>query len=965
MLGGTVQTQFSNKYFYFFIFDFWEDPSFSFFLDHQCPSSFWPLAKFAVRSYFGKSKTFAGHGGAHQRCLIKFLRLSQLSVRHLFTGPRDDRLTNLIPRSSHSQDQGPSKDSDHLKEGSNYNFQMSGCPVDLVFTQNDQQLVVSYTELVVLVASLAAVRLHVDGAQAFSTEAQFHAAHVLFCVIYVAYHLILRYYPDKICQCDPLNFLFPIELGVYALMMGLFIRYWKKAITAPGVADERWRFRIVIYAGLYVVDFAWYVAGIAQSPCRVELFDQVRYVEALGVIVIWVDLIILAFGTTSQLRKKCAFDPWTNEATSQALMFISLPVLLFVAGISAFLTSLGVKNSDYEQIFGFLLPSIVTLALMWRRNYIGIGERWTQPELELDWVMQNRALDSQTGRDSLTILGNRGQGVSDAICFDIEDSADLGSELHKELKYTFPLESHIQLQAGVKDGASQVSSLDNSNHAAAGRSLRVEETLQAVNSTATVVKSFLAQVILPSFERSFALHQERTAALVKFLEPTSGASGAGLGDLETGRKQHEIEDRCKELSKTYADFLSIMRVEASELPAVSAERLKARGTPFKTSAAKKSKILAHVATNLMLHSTTLHSESAPKSAERVASITFGAPAAHSLGFGSGGLHMLREKLDKMIEASRNQKRSPERTFQQLHTRFMVKARESVVFSQALAALVASSIEQITSIVVEKRSKELRQLHEAGLLVHSVSLLSTHGKEEGMIDDFRAAYDDLEVRLSLVASSEGGGGDLIRVSSVKPTPGSSSVLQSDLEDSFHGSIGFRPSGLGSRGGSLLGDIGSLSEPGAGRGGGRSVGVGSLTEVKVERDQAAQRSTSGKVTVTLAVQAQSFLWVAKELGLTADVPMIIDVFPVLFNLGVNEMQTVANSTGSVAIQTEINKKGVKLLRWYHSMFLNTGSNLSGPGSLIPIAGSETIPHLLDMLEKYVDVEAKEKSKMSRYC
>ena len=140
----------------------------------------------------------------------------------------------------------------------------------------------------------------------------------------------------------------------------------------------------------------------------------------------------------------------------------------------------------------------------------------------------------------------------------------------------------------------------------------------------------------------------------------------------------------------------------------------------------------------------------------------------------------------------------------------------------------------------------------------------------------------------------------------------------------------------------------------------MGVGSLTEVKVERDQAAQRSTSGKVTVTLAVQAQSFLWVAKELGLTADVPMIIDVFPVLFNLGVNEMQTVANSTGSVAIQTEINKKGVKLLRWYHSMFLNTGSNLSGPGSLIPIAGSETIPHLLDMLEKYVDVEAKEKSK-----
>jgi len=64
-------------------------------------------------------------------------------------------------------------------------------------------------------------------------------------------------------------------------------------------------------------------------------------------------------------------------------------------------------------------------------------------------------------------------------------------------------------------------------------------------------------------------------------------------------------------------------------------------------------------------------------------------------------------------------------------------------------------------------------------VHSVCLLSTSGKEEGMLDDFAGAYQDLDVtlRLSIMDVNEvEGGGDLV-VRGMAPTSSVSSSIPS--------------------------------------------------------------------------------------------------------------------------------------------------------------------------------------------
>ena len=79
--------------------------------------------------------------------------------------------------------------------------------------------------------------------------------------------------------------------------------------------------------------------------------------------------------------------------------------------------------------------------------------------------------------------------------------------------------------------------------------------------------------------------------------------------------------------------------------------------------------------------------------------------------------------------------------------------------------------------------------------------------------------------------------------------------------------------------------------------------------------------GRVLVTLrAASLEDFVWLATALGAAPgaaasfSVPDL-DVRPVLFNLGVNEMQTVANATGSVQAQSDVNRRGAQQLRRYY--------------------------------------------------
>eukprot|EP00615_Pteridomonas_danica_P011128 CAMPEP_0114347378 /NCGR_PEP_ID=MMETSP0101-20121206/13838_1 /TAXON_ID=38822 ORGANISM="Pteridomonas danica, Strain PT" /NCGR_SAMPLE_ID=MMETSP0101 /ASSEMBLY_ACC=CAM_ASM_000211 /LENGTH=169 /DNA_ID=CAMNT_0001484623 /DNA_START=113 /DNA_END=619 /DNA_ORIENTATION=+ len=79
---------------------------------------------------------------------------------------------------------------------------------------------------------------------------------------------------------------------------------------------------------------------------------------------------------------------------------------------------------------------------------------------------------------------------------------------------------------------------------------------------------------------------------------------------------------------------------------------------------------------------------------------------------------------------------------------MWKARENAVVSQALGGAVAGASEVLQNILRTKDEVSLIRISQIGLLLHSVSLLSTRGKELCMIDDFAGAYDSLNCNITI-------------------------------------------------------------------------------------------------------------------------------------------------------------------------------------------------------------------------
>ena len=79
-------------------------------------------------------------------------------------------------------------------------------------------------------------------------------------------------------------------------------------------------------------------------------------------------------------------------------------------------------------------------------------------------------------------------------------------------------------------------------------------------------------------------------------------------------------------------------------------------------------------------------------------------------------------------------------------------RHDIVFSQALTTVVASFILQLQSCILDNAF--LIQLQDIGFLLHWESLLSTHGDEIGMLEDFVVVMQNLNmVSIKIVPSNE--------------------------------------------------------------------------------------------------------------------------------------------------------------------------------------------------------------------
>ena len=153
---------------------------------------------------------------------------------------------------------------------------------------------------------------------------------------------------------------------------------------------------------------------------------------------------------------------------------------------------------------------------------------------------------------------------------------------------------------------------------------------------------------------------------------------------------------------------------------------------FRPSTFKKDPILQFVPINLHFHSTQMWTSGLESLGDAGASrrvhdqISFGAPAAHLLGF-KGGVG-----LRQMLQGLSQCKLEAEKELAVL----AIEERLDVVLPQALAALVTSFALKLRTCWADPLF--LPQLAHLGFLVHFESLLSTYKAEMGMLADADAA-----------------------------------------------------------------------------------------------------------------------------------------------------------------------------------------------------------------------------------
>lgn len=539
-----------------------------------------------------------------------------------------------------------------------------------------------------------------------------------------------------------------------------------------------------------------------------------------------------------------------------------------------------------------------------------------------------------------------------------------------------PLTSNLELFLENSDDARLRSSSQSpaalAESSETRQQLLIDEDARPYVDTLLVARLYARYIALPIFlEEEFKARSD-IAKLLDLSKPKT-AKRVGSSMPEMWRRYEELGEEGKRLMKKYSAFERMLDNLAEQSAAAAA--LPTESSEFKRSKDKKVPLLSMIPTNLYVHQTLLDSMTAsssqqgspqgiPAECKEITSITFGAPAAHLLGFGKGGLRALRGKLQK-VESSKLQ--TPDAILKHLKNKCAHAIREKVVASQALGALVAAATRALSRCINFRQSQILRRwgVDRAGLLVHSVSLLSTTGfdplftqslhptaptpplypslwhqslhcpffsfvtmrsgmcvagADEGMIDDFAAAYESLKVTLRLDQSE--------RPPSVaaEESPTASMLIQKvDVEDteelSWIGPVAVRVVTLASAGKASPDDI--------------------VVTLRITPPEASAWA--------LSILEASFN--PQAAAAAGGKPGDLKLVPVLFNLGVNEFQTVANASRKTAIQTDINRRGVRDLSFYYERCVS----FQDDETLSP-----ELPLLLAQLADLVELEVRERGK-----
>ncbi|RLN97948.1 hypothetical protein BBJ28_00008636 [Nothophytophthora sp. Chile5] len=321
---------------------------------------------------------------------------------------------------------------------------------------------------------------------------------------------------------------------------------------------------------------------------------------------------------------------------------------------------------------------------------------------------------------------------------------------------------------------------------------------------------------------------------------------------------------------------------------------------FKASVEKKSSDLRFVPINMHIQDLLIGPTNAfindekRRSSKEVSAYDFttvGAPAAHVYKFNKGGILSYQNKRKKMeakiAEADLDLSKWPEEVREYDDLKWDLQLRMDSAFAQALAALTCSFVRKVEVALqnpdIVRGEDMLRQFANLGFLFQVESLLSTHGKEIGMLEDMAGSVE----HLSCVAF----------------------VIQ-DVRDKPMNRFSFRMS----RRKDVADEAGVVK-----------VTVGSKTGVK---------RSHIKYIVTIQV-ATSEVELPERLAAGGE----IHVTPVLFSQGINEMQTIANNTerAKTELQDIINFRSLKPLKTYCEKYRRLVVALPASGGLGGLSSS----------------------------
>jgi len=696
----------------------------------------------------------------------------------------------------------------------------------------------------------------------------------------------------------------------------LFFSYWH-AVYSESERVIHDLARKSIYGILLVYWFAC-EAYANLSPCTDDSYTPLIMMYHVLDLVCLMDVLLLIYFHSRQkkyeFRSLLSTRWWAGfqlAAAREFLLYCTLAGSYFVStALSIMEISLAsnAANSfsmylggiyDLRLLFSLVIPSYLMLIIMWKRHYTTISGsildmKWSTDvfagihDIRLPLIESERSMDAIEFGASEGIARREYPGALDvgdeSDDDDDDDNIDDDRETSEDVVplELLPKSDYRLIPMLLSSGLRVARPLTSALYMGGVPESTYIEDMRPSECALPLTHAYLSNVVIPYAEKALRHHKQRTSRLLNAVEgvfaPMDSSAAAAF---EQRKATKAIQAGSDEYLAKFEGWIKGVKATVSTMSLEEAFT-DGGGGIFKPSSQKKNYAVACMATNLQNHRTKVEetfngSKDESRAATEVNTVTFGAFAAHSLKFKAGGLRQLAAKLAAAETAAEGShahgksRNAPHRLLQCLQLNAAVFTREAVVLSQAVGGVVASCTELLTDAITHRNAGLLRQVtSSAGMLVHSVSLLSTRGNEEAMLDDFAGAYERLRLQLQLVGdplNQEEGG-------TAAAEEKSDAVDQSTVRVTFH-TLEHAPLDLQS-----FSELDGESQFGA-------IGTSDVAFL-------------GHVKVTLRVSPPAaFAWVAQALGLNEEevasgsgpsrsqvesaITKNIRVVPVLFTLG----------------------------------------------------------------------------------